>query len=62
MFPSGCEVCSHSGMIMISRDIIKSGVFQNNLVFLYQILLEDQVVNSGVYSLEITLRKMSVSF
>lgn len=47
---------------MISRDIINSGVFQNNLVFLYQILLEDQVVNSGVYSLEITLRKMSVSF
>ena len=62
MFSSHCEVCSHSGVIMISRDIINSGTFQNNLFSFTRFFFGDQAVNLGVYFPEITRTKVSVPF
>jgi len=47
---------------MISRDIINSGTFQNNLFSFTKFFFADQAVNLGVYSSEITLTKLSVPF
>lgn len=47
---------------MTSRDIINSGVFQNNLFSFTRFFFGDQAVNLGVYSPEITLTKVYVPF
>lgn len=47
---------------MISRDIINSGIFQNNLFSFTRFFFGDQAVNLGVYSPETTLTKLYVPF
>lgn len=47
---------------MISRDIINSGTFQNNLFCFRTFFFGDQAVNLGVYSPEIIFTKVSVPF